>query len=187
MTDEVEATLASLERRLRALQSELDADDAPAAEWRAPAEPLRVEEPPLRVEEPPLRPEEPLREEPPPPVPPPAAAVDALDRFGAELRRLVDAWERTVADLRGNSAEQLVFRGGVALEAQGELRDLCTLEAALRRIPGVASVALRAYAGGAAALEVGLDRDVALVGELRRSLAFDVVEASGNRLTIVLG
>jgi len=181
MTDDVEATLASLEQRLRVLQSELEADEPLGAEEPlGPAEPLHRREP--------LRPAEPLPPAPPaaPAPAPAAAAADALDRFGAELRRLVDAWDRTVAELRSDAAEHVLFRGGVALEARGELPDLCGLDAALRGIPGVVSVNLRAYAGGAAALEVGLDREVPLVAELRRSLAFAVVATSGNRLTIAL-
>ena len=112
---------------------------------------------------------------------------DPLERFGADLRRLVDAWDRTVAEVRSGDAEGAVFRGGVALEARGDLPGLCALDAALRAVPAVRSVTLRAYAGGAAALEVTLDREVALVAELRRSLAFSVVEAAGGRLTIALG
>ncbi|HEV3002283.1 MAG TPA: hypothetical protein VGW75_16190 [Solirubrobacteraceae bacterium] len=160
MTDDVEDTLASLEQRLRALQSELDTDGEPAP-------------PDLRRFE-------------PPPAPSPLDPRDALDRFGAELRRLVDAWERTAAELRGGAADATVFRGGVALEARGELRQLCALERALTAVPGVTSVRLRAYAGGAAALEVALDRDVALVAELRRAVAFDLVHVGGGRLSIAL-
>jgi hypothetical protein len=172
MTDDVEETLASLEQRLRALQAELDADE------EAPAEPPSRRFAPRVAPLPPR----PSAAAPPPPLP-----TDALDRFGAELRRLVDVWERTVAELRGSDAETTSFRGGVALEARGDLADLCQLERALRGIDGVTSVNLRAYAGGAAALEVALDREVALVGELRRSLAFSVVEVRGGRLSIALG
>ncbi len=173
MTDDVEETLASLEQRLRALQAELDADeDAPAAD------------PPSR-----RFPPRPSADVPPRPsadVPPPPLPTDALDRFGAELRRLVDVWERTVAELRGGEAETVRFRGGVTLEARGDLGELCRLERALRDVDGVTAVNLRAYAGGAAVLEVTLDREVALVGELRRSLAFSLIEVSGGRLSIAL-
>src|SRR5215208_6571578 len=119
MTDDVEETLASLEQRLRALQAELEEDEA------APAEPPRVERP-RRFEAPAA--ERPAA--PPPPAPAAAAgrSADALDRFGAELRRLVDVWERTVADLRGDAAESVVYSGGVALEARGDLHDLCALD-----------------------------------------------------------
>jgi hypothetical protein len=263
MTDDVEATLASLEQRLRALQAELDAEEAgpdhqrplaPAPEPLAPApEPPAPAPLPPREDPPgpppgfpspaPLPPREdppgppppdvpgpaplPPREDPPgppPPEPPPPAplppreeplppaaqrpraappapslrqaaerrapgssgAADALDRFGEELRGLVATWERTVAEVRGEAAEGIVFRGGVALEARGDLPDLCSLDAALRRIPAVSSIALRAYAGGAAALEVALDGEVALVAELRRALAFEVVDAREGRVTIAL-
>ena len=71
MTDDVEATLASLEQRLRALQSELDAEaDQPFA---APVAP-------------------------PPPAAP--SAGDPLDDLAAQLRRLVERLERVAADLR---------------------------------------------------------------------------------------
>jgi hypothetical protein len=166
-TDDVEDTLAGLEQRLRALQAELDADEEPAPGPRrfAPREEPRAAAP------------QPHR------AAPPAAP---LERFGAELRRLVDAWERTMAELRGGEADAAVFRGGVALEARADLAGLCALDAALRAVPAVRSVALRAYAGGAAALEVALDREVALVAELRRRLDFDVVEVRGGRLSIAL-
>ena len=116
--------------------------------------------------------------------PRPASASDALDRFGEQLRRLVALWEQTAAELRGGGADATIFRDGVALEARGDLADLCALDRALRDVPAVSSVVLRAYAGGAAALEVALDGEVALIAELRRSLSFDVVEVSGARLSI---
>jgi hypothetical protein len=120
------------------------------------------------------------------PVPPAPAAADPLDRFGEELRRLVASWERTAAELRGDAAEAVVFRGGVALEARADLAGLCALDRALREVPAVISVTLRAYAGGAAALEVQLAGDVALVPELRRSVAFSVLAIAEGRLTIAL-
>ena len=158
MTDDVEETLASLEQRLRALQAELDAEDEPP---------------------------------PPPPPPPPGPRItrrpaDPLDRFGEQLRGLVEAWEQTAAALRGDSSEAVVFRDALAVEARGDLLALCELDRALRAVPGVANVALRAYAGGAAALEVTLDDDVALVPELRRSLDFSVLAIDEGRLTIAL-
>ena len=162
MTDDVEETLASLEQRLRALQAELDEEDEPEA---PPAEPRRF-------------PREPAPEPPPPP--------DALDRFGAELRRLIAVWERTASELRGDTADATTFRGGVALEARADLAGLCALDRALREVPAVRSVSLRAYAGGAAALEVALEREVALIAELRRGLAFDLVEVSRGRVSIAL-
>ncbi|HEX8083997.1 MAG TPA: hypothetical protein VF529_06870 [Solirubrobacteraceae bacterium] len=160
MTDDVEETLASLEQRLRALQAELDAE----AEAAPPLEPRRFP----RADAPPPRP-------------------DPLEAFGAELRRLVDVWDQTVAALRRGGGEAMVFAGAVALEARGDLPQLCALERALRGIDGVATVNLRAYAGGAAAIEVALDREVALVAELRRSLAFDLIAVGDGRLTISLG
>ena len=162
MTDDVEETLASLEQRLRALQAELDEDGEPAPAPRrftpsAPAAPA---------------------------APPPE---DPLAAFGTELRRLVDAWDRTVAAIRSSGADELTFRDAVALEARGELPALCALDAALRTIPGVRAVNLRAYAGGAAALEVALDGEVPLVAELRRSVAFELIAVGDGRLTISLG
>ena len=172
VTDDVEETLASLEQRLRALQAELDEDDEPTA---PPADPRRF-------------PREPTPE--PEPAPQARAAAlppsDALDRFGAELRRLVTVWERTAAELRGEAADATTFRGGVALEARADLAGLCALDRALRDVPAVRSVSLRAYAGGAAALEVALEGEVALIAELRRGLAFDLVEVSGGRVSIAL-
>ncbi|HEX8122485.1 MAG TPA: hypothetical protein VF549_14585 [Solirubrobacteraceae bacterium] len=176
MTDDVEETLASLEQRLRALQSELDEEDAaelpPLGQTRRfdPPEPPRAERP----------------APPAPRAPSPSPSSDALDRFGAELRRLVAVWERTAAELRGDAAEAMTFRGGVALEARAELAGLCALERALRDVAGVTSVTLRAYAGGAAALEVALDGEVALVSELRKLLTFDLVELSSGRVSIAL-
>jgi hypothetical protein len=171
MTDDVEETLASLEQRLRALQAELDAD-----EEFVPADPPRFP-----------RAEEPRAHQAPPPRPAPTPAGDALDRFGDELRRLVAAWERTAAELRGDAAEAVLFRDAVALEVRADLAGLCALDRALRDVPQVASVTLRAYAGGAGALEVRLDEPVALVPELRRSLALAVLAIAEGRLTIALG
>jgi hypothetical protein len=175
MTDDVEETLASLEQRLRALQAEIDAAEEPAPEPRrfAPRE----------------EPRRPARHAPsaaPAPTHRSAPPTEPLERFGAELRRLVDAWDRTVAEMRGGDVESAVFRGGVALEARADLAGLCALDRALRGVAAVRAVTLRAYAGGAAALEVALDSEVALVAELRRSLAFDVVEIRGGRLSIAL-
>ncbi|HEX8206259.1 MAG TPA: hypothetical protein VF587_09395 [Solirubrobacteraceae bacterium] len=129
----------------------------------------------------------------PPLEPPPAPApritrkpVDPLDRFGAALRDLVAVWEQTAAEMRGDAAEAVLFRGGVAVEARADLAGLCALDRALRDVPAVSSVTLRAYAGGAAALEVGLADAVALVPELRRSLAFSVLALDERRLTIAV-
>jgi hypothetical protein len=182
MTDDVEETLASLEQRLRALQAELDAE----AESE-PAEPSRFPraESPLEADLPP-RPEPPAWEEPPHRTPAPSPSSEALDRFGAELRRLVAVWERTAAELRGDAADALTFQGGVALEAHTDLAGLCALDRALRDVPAVTSVNLRAYAGRAAALEVALEGEVALISELRRGLSFDLVEVSGARVSIAL-
>jgi hypothetical protein len=56
-------------------------------------------------------------------------------------------------------------------------------------VPGVHTVDLRAYAGGHAALEIALDRPVALVAELRRTspLPFSVLEARPGRLAVEVG
>jgi hypothetical protein len=169
MTDDVEETLASLEQRLRALQAELDAEE-------------ELEPPPT----PRITRREPQAPPPPTAPPPQPRAADPLDRFGAALRDLVTVWEETAAALRGDAAEALVFRGALALEARGDLAGLCALERALHDVPAVSAVTLRAYAGGAGALEVALRDDVALVPELRRSLAFSVLAIEPGRLTIAL-
>ena len=175
MTDDVEETLASLEQRLRALQAELDAeaDGEPVLHPRPEPEPRRFP----RADAPPPAPLDP---------PPEPAGTDALDRFGAELRRLVGAWERTAAELRGGGPEATLFRDGVAVEARGDLPALCALDRALRDVPGVTAVTLRAYAGGAAALEVALEGEVALVAELRRALSFDLLGLDDGRISIAL-
>lgn len=171
MTDDVEQTLASLEQRLRALQAELDADEEVPEVPEAP----RITRRPAP---------DPARSAPPPADP--ARATDPLDRFGAALRDLVATWERTAAEVRGEAAEAILFQGGVAIEARTDLAGLCALDRALRDVPAVSSITLRAFAGGAAALEVGLERDVALVPELRRGLAFSVIALDERRLTIAV-
>lgn len=127
MSDEdVEATLAGLEARLRALQADLASAAAP---------PPRAPEPP------------------PSEAPAPAAAsADPLDAFGVELRRLatelVEAWDRVVAHERGRGAHRIV------LEARTDLRGLAALERALADAPAVRTLDLRAYAAGHASLVV---------------------------------
>ena len=156
--DDVDATLADLERRLRALQAELD---HPAA---APA---------------------------PAPAPGAAPAGDPLEAFGEQLRRttsdLVGAFERTVREVHGG--EEAVFDDQVALDARAGLPELCALASALTGIDGVHAVELRAYAGGHAALDLALDRPVALVAELRRrgGPPFGVVASRPGRLAIEVG
>jgi hypothetical protein len=129
-------------------------------------------------------------EQPPPPAPPPPetppAAPDSLERFGADLRRLCVSYERLLAEMRGT--EGLLFSGDVALDATTDFTGLCELKDALDAIPGV-TADLRAYAGGRAALDLSLERSVALVAELRRTLrlSVSVVEAREGRLTIEVG
>jgi hypothetical protein len=178
MTDDVEETLQSLELRLRALQAELDAEDEPLREAEPAPAPRRFA--PAATATPP-------RVAPATPAAPPTPPVDALAAFGVELRRLVAAWDRTVAAIRSSGADEMTFRGGVALEARGELPALCALDAALRRVDGVTAVNFRAYAGGAAALEVALEREVPLVAELRCSISFDLIAVGDGKLTISLG
>ena len=167
MSDDVEAVLAGLEQRLRALQAEIDEDEA-------------IEEP---VVEPPPAPL-------PTPGPVPGGAAAALERFGEDLRRatreLVAAYDRALAETQGVGG--VLFRDDVALEADVGLRELCELAVALDAIEGVAHVELRAYAGGHAAIDLALDRAVALVDELRRALRtpFAVVEARQGRLSIAI-
>jgi hypothetical protein len=169
MSDDVEAVLAGLEQRLRALQAEIDEDEAVEP---APAQPAPVEPAPVRVE------------------PAPGGAAAALERFGEDLRRatreLVAAYDRALAETRGVGG--VLFRDDVALEADVGLRGLCELAAALEAIEGVAHVELRAYAGGHAAIDLALDRAVALVDDLRRAMRspFAVVEARQGRLAIAI-
>lgn len=186
MTDDVETMLAGLEQRLRALQAELDAEEeAPAAPAPRPAQ--GAQQPSVAA---------------PPPPPPPAAsastggspALDALDRFGDDLRRvareLVASYDRALADAHGLPAgEGILFRDEVALDATADLRGLCALGEALPRIRGVAHADLRAYAGGRGAFDLVLDRPVALVAELRGALGVPmlVVEAREGRLAIEVG
>jgi hypothetical protein len=175
MPDDVESALEGLERRLRALQLELDAEAA-------------AEEPPLAPVAAPAREPAPARERrAPAPAP---AGLDPLEHFGEELHRataaLLAAWERAVAGVRGDGGEGTLFSGTVAVEAEADLRALCALENALTRVPAVAAVGLRAYAGGHAALDVALDRPVALARELRSAVALDVLEAGGGRLRVAL-
>ncbi len=168
MVDDVEATLADLERRLHALQAELEdeAEGAPAIERRV-ARPW-VEEVDTR-----------------------SSGDDPLNAFGARLRRtaadLVAAYDDAVGQARGGDGE--LFDADVALEARADLPALCALSRALAAIPGVHAVDLRAYAGGHAALDVALDRPVALVAELRaRSPApFGVLAARPGRLVVEVG
>ena len=169
--DDVEATLADLERRLRDLQAELDAEGAEVRASRGG--------PAVR-----------------PPGGPggatPIAPADPLDAFGEQLRRttaaLVAAYDEAVGQARGGE-EGVVFDENVAVEARADLPGLCALSHALSAIPGVHAVDLRAYAGGHAALEVALDRPVALVAELRRSGGppFAVVESRPGRLVLEVG
>jgi hypothetical protein len=131
-----------------------------------------------------------LGEEPPSPPPPPprqAESVDALDRFGDQLRDLVSAYDRALAESRG--VEGFTLRGDVALDVVTDFTGLCALRSGLRAIPGVASFDLRAYAGGRAAIDLVLDRPVAVVEQLRRTLrtSISVLEAREGRLSIELG
>ena len=172
--EDVESAITGLERRLRALQAELDAErGAPASA----GEPAPAPPPPAgraaRRDDP--RACRALVSAPAPaaaagagrahaapgagpgPAPRPAAPapdpfVDALERFGADLRRLTDelnaSWERLVADVRtGGGQPDPVFSGEVALEVEARLGTLAAMNASLSSIRGVRSVALRTYAG----------------------------------------
>jgi hypothetical protein len=129
MSDDVEATMADLDRRLRRLQDELEGGGRAEAPPRA--EPARPEPEPARAA---------------------ASAVDPLDQFGIELRRLaaelVAAWDRVVAHERGPGIHRIV------LEAQADVHALSALERALADAPRVRTVELRAYAAGHASLVV---------------------------------
>ena len=166
VVDDVEATLADLERRLHALQAEL-ADEAPPAAER------RLNRP--GVEQVDAR----------------SPGEDPLDAFGDRLRRtaadLVAAYDDAVGQARGGDGD--LFDADVALEARTDLPGLCTLARALAAIPGVHAVDLRAYAGGHAALDLALDRPVALVAELRARSAptFGVLMSRPGRLVIEVG
>ena len=100
------------------------------------------------------------------------------------------SYDRVIASARGLAGgEGILFRDEVALDARVDLRGLCALDEALAAIPGVASVELRAYAGGHAALDLILDRGVPLVSELHRTLrlSLSIVEAREGRLAIEVG
>jgi hypothetical protein len=166
---DVEAALAELEARLRALQAELSVSD----------EVVGVQASTTAVRE---------------SLGPGGVPVDALEAFGEELRRLtrelVDAFDRAYAGARGLSAGSgILFRGEVAVDAVVDFAGLCALGRALSSTAGVVSVDLRAYAGGRAALDLVLDRPVALVSELHRTLRHPlaVVEAREGRLAIEVG
>jgi hypothetical protein len=164
MADDVETTLAGLERRLRALQAELD-------------EPEGSDPPPIAAGSDPV------------PVRPPAPA-DPLEAFGSDLRRLVASFDRMLAELRGPStASGYVFTGDVAIDVTVDFDGLCALGRALGEVEGVRSVDLRAYAGGRAALDAVLERPVALVEELRDRIRtpLSLVEAREGRLVIEVG
>ena len=213
-SEDVESAISGLERRLRALQAELDSErGTPAPEARQPPPPPagpRVEtaRPPAERWVPP--PPAPRRREtdapapapapPPPPSPSPSpsgepdALVEALERFGADLRRLTGelnaAWERLVDDVRaGGGHDEPVFSGEVALEVEARLGTLAAIDAALASVPGVRGVALRTYAGRRAVLDVSLDGEVALVAELRAKLGrpFTVAATGPGLLAIDLG
>jgi hypothetical protein len=110
-------------------------------------------------------------------------AADPLERFGGELRRLVELWDETLSELRG---EAMPFSGAVTLEARADLQQLAELDRVLGAVPGVVSVGLRAYAAGHAALDVVLEEEVPLIAALRRSLSFSVEDARPGRLAIAL-
>lgn len=169
--DDPEIALAALEQRLRALQAELDDDPAP------PNVRAAVPEPDLTY----VRGGVPVR----PPVP-----EDPLEAFGSDLRRLVASFDRMLAELRGPpTAAGYVFTGDVAIDASVTFDGLCALGRALRDVHGVRSVELRAYAGGRAALDVVLERPVALVEELRGRIRtpLSLVEAREGRLVLDVG
>ena len=181
MADDVERTLTSLEQRLRALQDELDTEAA--AEPPEPPAPAPSGAAPTGRAAPPERPAAPAERAAAPQRPAAPAAADPLVRFDAELHRLLDLWHETVSQLRG---EAFTFSGDVALEVQADFEGLCALDRALRAIPGVVSVTLRAYAAGHGALDLVLDREIALIAALRRTLSFSVESAGSGRLGIAV-
>jgi hypothetical protein len=196
--DDVESAITSLEQRLRALQADLDTEPRPA-----PAAPVRAHH--ARVEtassardrwappRPPARRQADPHPRPATPSPSPSPSdhlVDALERFGADLRRLTgelaDAWDRVVEDVRGAQHDHEVFSGEVAIEVEARLGTLAAIDAALTGIPRVRSVELRAYAGRRALLDVTLDGEIALVRELRDTLGHPfTVRASGPGLLAI--
>lgn len=215
-SEDVESAISGLERRLRALQAELDSErGVPAPPPQQPPPPAPAAPAGPRVEtaratserwSPPRA--APRRREtdapapappgPPSPQPPPNAEpdafVDALERFGTDLRRLTGelnaAWERLVDDVRaGGGRAEPVFSGEVALEVEAQLGTLAAIDAALASVPGVRGVALRTYAGRRAVLDVSLEGEVALVAELRASLgrSFTVTATGPGLLAIDLG
>lgn len=170
--DDVEATLARLEARLQALQAEIAAPPARAAPAERSMPRREAEVAPARTA--------------------PTADLDALEHFGHELRQtaghLVEAYDRALARARGD-ADGPLFTEDLAMEVRADFPSLCTLHAALAQVPGVHAVDLRAYAGGHAALEIALDRPVALIAELRRTspLPLSVLEARPGRLAVEVG
>ena len=178
MEEDVESTLAGLERRLRALQSEVDAD-------RAEPEPRpRPSLPPLG-----RRVEEARATEPAPMAEPAPDTEDAFTRFDVALQRatrdLSTAWDRALAAAHG-TAEGAIVRGEIFLEARADLPRLCALHRALSAITEVGSADLRAYAGGQAVLDVVVERPVALAERLREVLPLTVLEARPGRLSVAL-
>ena len=164
MPDDPETMLAGLEQRLRALQIELAEPEPVPVPAAAAAPPSSITRPP--------------------------DPADPLVAFGEDLRRLVGSFDRIVAELRGPpTASGYVFTGEVAIDAAVDFDGLCALGHGLEQVDGVATVDLRAYAGGRAAIDVTLRRPVALVEELRRTVPAPValVEAREGRLALEIG
>jgi hypothetical protein len=139
VNDDLEATLNALEDRLRGLQAEFGRTSGPATAPVTGSGPLPEGSDPSASASHDVR-----------------SAVDPLDQFGVELRRLaselVDAWDRVAAHERAAART----RHRLVLETQADVHALAALERALASAPGVRDLELRAYAGGHASLVVDL-------------------------------
>jgi hypothetical protein len=201
--EDVQSTLNELERKLRALQSELAAPEA----VQTPA----AEPPP-----------------PPPPPPPAAGAIEAqleeLLRFRDQLTeaatKLVEDYSRLLEQISraageapapaapppptpsaghvtfpvpppaAPSPESALHSGNVEIEAGpfADIAELAAFEQAVRRVPNAEDVVVPTFDGGRAVVELRLAAEMPLVFELRRASdrAFDVEHSEPGRLVLAM-